>query len=588
MGNFSNNAITDVGRILLADVQAGGVFTPTRIVIGSGSMPGGATAQGMTEVIHPVKSLAINKKKRTPDGKCVFGGVYTNEEITEPFYFRELAMYAKAVYLNEDGSVKSEGPETLYSYGNAGATADYMPAYSTSTVVEKQMDLVIWVGNETQVDLTIESGLFLTREMANGLSGDAKHLTISKIEDLDPIYENGWYSFILPDTTNVNGVNFQYGYMRVDNFDLASCTQTLHVVDAQGTILRRKKMNNTWGEFECENPPFALDMEYRTTERRGGKAVYKKLGSDGVLKYHLEGETAWKAYARESGAAPDGYGLGTYPQKTLSLAELDSVYDTGWYILSEYGTNLSGVGFNYANVLVHCTANKSCAQELRILGSNIVLRRNAHLGAWSLWDVENPPFDPDVEYRTTERRNGKVVYKKLGSDGVLRYRLDGETTWNTYAHEMSAAPNTLVHKVYDTNTNEAIDAVIEAELKDMPEHSIRHICVSDNVGSTIFFGGMTHLTINKVTDEYASVEAIRYHTSGVLMWKRCKYQTWRAWEWVNPPLDSGYEYRTTERYHGYAVIKKMDAVGNILWRAEHETAWRLLHSASALAPATVE
>ena len=166
MGNFSNNAITDVGKMLLADVQAGAVFTPTRIVIGSGSLPSGATTQGMTAVINPIKSLVINKKKRTPDGKCVFGGVYTNEEVTEPFYFRELALYAKAVYHNEDGSVKSEGAETLYSYGNAGATADYMPAYSTSTVVEKQMDLVTWVGNDAQVDLTIESGVFVTQEQA--------------------------------------------------------------------------------------------------------------------------------------------------------------------------------------------------------------------------------------------------------------------------------------------------------------------------------------------------------------------------------------------------------------------------------------
>lgn len=167
MGNFSNNTITDVGKMLLADVQAGAVFTPTRIVMGSGSMPGGATTQSMTEVITPVRSLAINKKKRTPDGKCVFGGVYTNEQVTAPFYFRELALYAKAVYHNEDGSVKSETAETLYSYGNAGATADYMPAYSTSTVVEKQMDLVVWVGNDAQVDLTIESAVYVAHEVFN-------------------------------------------------------------------------------------------------------------------------------------------------------------------------------------------------------------------------------------------------------------------------------------------------------------------------------------------------------------------------------------------------------------------------------------
>ena len=166
MGTFSNNAITDVGKMLLADVQAGAVFTPTRIVIGSGSMLSGSTAQSMTDVITPVRSLAINKKSRTPDGMCVFGGVYTNKEVTDPFYFRELALYAKAVYLNTDGSVKSEGSEVLYSYGNAGTTADYMPAYSTNTAVEKQIDLVTWVGNDAQVDLTVESGVFLTQNQA--------------------------------------------------------------------------------------------------------------------------------------------------------------------------------------------------------------------------------------------------------------------------------------------------------------------------------------------------------------------------------------------------------------------------------------
>ena len=90
--------------------------------------------------------------------------MYSNKDITKAFYFRELALYAKCVYYNDDGSIKSEGAETLYSYGNAGDTADLMPAYSTSTVVERQMDIVSYVGNDAQVDLTIESGVYITRE----------------------------------------------------------------------------------------------------------------------------------------------------------------------------------------------------------------------------------------------------------------------------------------------------------------------------------------------------------------------------------------------------------------------------------------
>ena len=164
MANFSNNAITDKGRSLFAEVQAGAVFIPTRIVIGAGELPAGKTPATMTDVVDPVASLAINKKTRSPDGKAIYGGMYTNTEITEAFYFRELALYARAEYRDENGAVLQAIPEVMYSYGNAGNTADYMPAYSTSTVVERQMDLVVYVGNDTTIDLTVESGVYVTQE----------------------------------------------------------------------------------------------------------------------------------------------------------------------------------------------------------------------------------------------------------------------------------------------------------------------------------------------------------------------------------------------------------------------------------------
>lgn len=167
MGNFSNNAITDVGRSLFSEVQAGAVFIPTRIVIGSGELPSGKTPATMTDVVAPVASFEINKKERTPDGKAIYGGVYTNKDITTAFYFRELALYAKAEYRDASGAVIREVAECLYSYGNAGNSADFMPAYSTTTVVERQMDLVVYVGNNTTIDLTIKSGVYVTRDEFN-------------------------------------------------------------------------------------------------------------------------------------------------------------------------------------------------------------------------------------------------------------------------------------------------------------------------------------------------------------------------------------------------------------------------------------
>lgn len=173
MASF-NNAITENGRLMLAHAQAGAVLIPTRIVIGSGNIPAGKTPATMDAVVTPVKELTINKKEAAPDGKYIIGGVYRNADISTAFYFRELAVFMRAEYRDANGAVTQNVPEVLYSYGNSGTTADYMPAYSTSTVVEKQIDLVVWVGNSATVDLTIESGVYLTRDNLDKVFEDFK------------------------------------------------------------------------------------------------------------------------------------------------------------------------------------------------------------------------------------------------------------------------------------------------------------------------------------------------------------------------------------------------------------------------------
>lgn len=164
MGVFSINAITDRGRNLLADVQAGAVFIPTRIVMGSGYLPSGYTAASLTGVVSPVTTLDVSKWKRTADGKVIFGGVYKNDAVATDFYFRELALFARAEYRDANGNVTSSIPECLYSYGNAADSADLMPAYSTGTVVERNIDLVTWAGNNAKVELTVESGVSVNRD----------------------------------------------------------------------------------------------------------------------------------------------------------------------------------------------------------------------------------------------------------------------------------------------------------------------------------------------------------------------------------------------------------------------------------------
>ena len=497
MGNFTNNAITDVGRMLLADVQAGAVFTPTRIVIGSGSMTGGATAHGMTDVITPVKSLAINKKKRTPDGKCIFGGVYTNEEVTEPFYFRELALYAKAVYLNEDGSIKSEGAETLYSYGNAGATADYMPAYSTSTVVEKQMDLVVWVGNDAQVDLTIESGVFLTQNQAVLNMQYIRPDTVgfdSLLEYMVSIYEQ---NIIV--SGNISGFS-----------DMPEGVTTMHgSINVVGGLLTvTGNARNAFYYRGTNSLTQWTDNWRKAYDMTGDLTIEKAIASVKLVTPNGTGN-----FFKNANATND---LGT----TISDETKDGVTDS----------------FNLS-------AARTLADKLRLVVA------------------------------------GDKIYNILhtGNMGLIK------------PGDIGAAPVGHVTKIYQVYSDADIDAAMLDAYNITANDSVGFFEIYSNVPDLMLLGGVWHMTVYRRDSNYGIFELVSYDIDTTKKMTRNLYEgLLKPIAWDNPPMIKGAEYRTTERYQGAVVYKKVDEAGNILWRAEYETSWHLLSSASAVAPATVE
>ena len=162
MSVFFDNNITDVGRQLWAEMQAGGSFVPTRIVIGSGYMPSGKTSRTMTAVAEPVSSIEINKAHSQPGGDFVIGGMFSNKDITQSFYYRELALYGKVKRANG-----TETAETLYSYGNAGENAELMPAYGAGTAIERQLDLLVYIGNDANVVVEVKTGVYVDRDEFN-------------------------------------------------------------------------------------------------------------------------------------------------------------------------------------------------------------------------------------------------------------------------------------------------------------------------------------------------------------------------------------------------------------------------------------
>ena len=185
MSTFIDNDITDAGRALLVELQLGAVFEPTRMVLGSGWLPEGTTSRTITDVIEPQVSLPITKCEEGENHTAIIGAIYTNQEISEEFYYRELGVYAKAKL--PDGT---ELPEILYSYGNAGSTADLMAPYTSGSAITRVIDLTVYIGNDTEVHLTVGDGVYIPyreKGAANGvatLDGTAK-LTESQIPDID-------------------------------------------------------------------------------------------------------------------------------------------------------------------------------------------------------------------------------------------------------------------------------------------------------------------------------------------------------------------------------------------------------------------
>lgn len=91
--------------------------------------------------------------------------------------------------------------------------------------------------------------------------------------------------------------------------------------------------------------------------------------------------------------------------------------------------------------------------------------------------------------------------------------------------------------------------------------------------------------INRQNDMYAQI--IRNNNNECAM-RTYANGMWNVWEWINPPMSAGVEYRTIERYQGAAVYKKVNSSGDVLWRKDGDSKWHLLTSADYISDATIE
>lgn len=114
-----------------------------------------------------------------------------------------------------------------------------------------------------------------------------------------------------------------------------------------------------------------------------------------------------------AGKAPAGYGLGASAKFIGDGDDLNNYTVGGWYQFNkgalnapfDWGVMLIVHGSDYLN-------NTFQYAFSRYPRNNMALRQKFD-GVWEPWEWMNPPMAAGIEYRTTERWNGKVVYRKL-------------------------------------------------------------------------------------------------------------------------------------------------------------------------------
>ena len=156
MAAFINNDITTAGLVVLAKGVAGEQINYTRIVLGDGYIPEGQTPRSLTDVVSPKASIDITKLKINGDGTVAVGGIFTNDQLNDGFFYRELGLYAE----DPDPNVG----EVLYCYGNCGDLAEWVPPTGGATIVEKTIDIVTVISTATNVTAYIPADAYATKE----------------------------------------------------------------------------------------------------------------------------------------------------------------------------------------------------------------------------------------------------------------------------------------------------------------------------------------------------------------------------------------------------------------------------------------
>lgn len=153
-------------------------------------------------------------------------------------------------------------------------------------------------------------------------------------------------------------------------------------------------------------------------EKNGQMTYVDAAGNEYLLFPKTKAECVEGLTPEAVGAAPAGYGLGDVAP-TMWSGSVTDITKSGWYWYQD--STASGGPYHEGVILAsigpyHSRLDFFVLHANEYSGCHAVRVKNWN--GWQEWEWENPPMIPGVEYRTTERWNGKAVYTVLVNCGA--------------------------------------------------------------------------------------------------------------------------------------------------------------------------
>jgi hypothetical protein len=192
-----------------------------------------------------------------------------------------------------------------------------------------------------------------------------------------------------------------------------------------------------------------------------------------------------------SDLAPAGYGLGTYGTWVNDLNAADRC---GYYSWTSTAQNIP---FDNGNMFVIRRSDGRLTQigiDPLMVGHGGIVIRHYTGSTWLPWAWLNPPLNLGVEYRTTERHNGKVVY-------IIRLTV-GELVNNGTTQTTVPSTPTEIVELYGTVKSNSYTEELPFPL----------ITLSGEVGGRLYKTGARSIVVKTFADYsgYTATATVKY------------------------------------------------------------------------------